>query len=148
MTNTTSSSNRFHINFADKTIVGSKASFDKAGKGFGPIYEELARLISLYPDYGFEVKVPETRSAKPKQTYKGMDVPFMLDYCSAVDDEAFRSKLDLVRKFAKNTGKKVYPIAKRLFLNHFADFNFAKAKKTVAEYRANKMVRDAEAEAA
>ena len=33
---------RFTINFIEKQIIGTKASFDKASKGFGPIYEELA----------------------------------------------------------------------------------------------------------
>lgn len=150
---TTSSSNRFHINFANKTIVGSKASFDKAGKGFGPIYEELASLMAKHPDFGFEVKVPAKRSAKPKQTYKGMDVPFMLDYASAVNDAAFRSKMELVVKFANNAGKKVYPIAKRLFLTHYAPgeterFDYAEACEIVKKFRFEGIITEATKDAA
>ena len=32
---------RFTLDFFKKTITGTKASFNKANKGFGPEYEEL-----------------------------------------------------------------------------------------------------------
>lgn len=56
---TNSSSVRFTLNFVNKTIVGTKASFDKASKGFGPIYDELAVLMAKHPTYDFEVKTPK-----------------------------------------------------------------------------------------
>ncbi len=132
--------NRFTLDIPNRVIVGSKASFDKAGKGQGPVYDELARLMALHPNFGFEVKVPEQRSAKPKQTYKGMDIPFMLDYASAVGEADFRQKMELVERFAKNADKKVYPIVKRLFLTHYAPgeterFAYEKAKAIVRNYR-------------
>ena len=37
---------RFTINFIAKEITGTKASFDKASKGFGPVYEELAEKVA------------------------------------------------------------------------------------------------------
>ena len=43
---TNSSSVRFTLNFVAKTIVGTKASFTKAGKGFGPAYDELVALMA------------------------------------------------------------------------------------------------------
>ena len=42
MKKATASTVRFTINFIKKQIIGTKASFDKASKGSGPIYEELA----------------------------------------------------------------------------------------------------------
>ena len=37
-------SERFIIDFINKKIIGTKASFDKASKGSGAIYEELATM--------------------------------------------------------------------------------------------------------
>ena len=152
MTTSKKASVRFTLDIPSRKIVGSKASFDKAGKGQGPIYDELARLMALHPDFGFEVKVPVKRSAKPKQTYKGMDLPFMMDFASAMNDAAFRSKMELVVKFANNAGKKVYPIAnvvgKRLFLEHYAKwngkpFNYAVACEIVDKFRFNGIITEA-----
>ena len=43
MTKTNSTNTvRFTVDFIKKTITGTKASFNKASTGFGPIYEELA----------------------------------------------------------------------------------------------------------
>ena len=57
MTNNTSSV-RFNYDFFNKTIVGTKASFDKASKGFGPAYEELATKMAEHPDFICAVKEP------------------------------------------------------------------------------------------
>ena len=136
---TNSSSVRFTLNFADKTIVGTKASFNKAGKGFGPIYDELADLMARHPDFGFVVKEPK-KPAKDKQTYKGMNVRFMLDYANAVGQPEFRSKMEKVRDFVKGNDGSVYPTVKRMFLEHFAPeanrrFAYNAAKVIVSEYR-------------
>ena len=131
-----SSTVRFHINFADKAIVGSKASFDKAGKGFGPIYEELARLMAKHPDYGFVVKVPEKRSAKPKQTYKGMDIAFIRDFLTANDDASTLKVVDDVIAYAKANKEHSYPLVKRVFLRTYDCLDYAEAKRLVADYRA------------
>ena len=46
MKNTTEKTTvRFTIDFFEKEIIGTKASFNKAGKGCGPEYEELAEKI-------------------------------------------------------------------------------------------------------
>lgn len=136
---TNSSSVRFTLNFADKTIVGTKASFAKASKGFGPVYDELVALMAKHPDYECAVKEPK-KPAKDKQTYKGMDIPFMLDYASAVGQPEFRSKMVNVRDFVKGNDGSVYPVVKRMFLEHFAPeanrrFAYGVAKVIVSEYR-------------
>lgn len=52
--NTTTSTNsavRFTIDFFKQTITGTKASFAKAGKGFGPEYEELTAKMAAHPTF-------------------------------------------------------------------------------------------------
>ena len=61
---------RFSYDFVAKTIIGTKASFDKASKGFGPVYEELADEMAKQPTFKCVVKAPK-QPAKVKQTYKG-----------------------------------------------------------------------------
>ena len=136
MSNRTSSA-RFHINFAGKQIVGTKASYDKAGKGYGPIYDELVSLTKKHPTFACVVVAPK-KPVKPKQTYKGMDVDFMLDYASAVGDNAFRKVMEGVRDFAKEQKLSVYPLVKRVFMKNYAPkgyFPYAVAKEKVSEYR-------------
>lgn len=139
-----SSSVRFTFNFAAKTIVGTKASFDKASKGYGPIYEELTRKMAEHPTYGIEVKEPK-QPAKDKQTYGGMDIKFMLDYAAAVGQADFRADMVKVRDFTKEMGGSVYPIVKRMFLEHFAPeanrrFAYARAQDIVRDYRYNGII--------
>ena len=136
---TTTTSIRFTFNFSNKTIVGTKASFDKASKGYGPIYDELAAKMAQHPDYSIEVKAPK-KPAKPKQSYAEMNIKFMLDYASAVNEPEFRVKMEKVRDFLKKAGKSVYPIVKRMFLEHYAPakderFAYEHAKVIVSEYR-------------
>ena len=137
--NNNSSSVRFTLNFANNTIVGTRASFAKASKGFGPIYDELAELMAKHPTYTVEVKEPK-KAGKAKQTYEGMDVKFMLDYAAAVGQPDFRAAMVKVRDFTKEMGGSVYPIVKRMFLEHYAPeanrrFAYAAAKAIVSEYR-------------
>ena len=70
---------RFSVVFTEKKIIGTKASFSKASKGNGPIYEELARKVANHPDFALEVEEPKTKSVKPREVYKGMTVEFMRD---------------------------------------------------------------------
>lgn len=130
---------RFTLNFADNTIVGTKASFNKAGKGYGPVYDELADLMARHPDYKCVVKEPK-KPEKDKQTYKGMNVKFMLDYAAAVGEASFRADMVKVRDFTKKNGGSVYPIVKRMFLEHYAPeadrrFAYAAAKAIVRKFR-------------
>ena len=144
MTNRTTTA-RFHLNFAAKQIVGTKASFDKAGKGYGPIYDELVALMAKHPDFECVAKAPK-KPAKPKQTYAGMDVKFMLDYASAVNEAKFRTMMEGVRDFAKKSGLSVYPLVKRMFLEHYAPkgrFAYATAKERVRDYRYKGIIAEA-----
>ena len=138
-TNTT----RFTVDFIGKKISGTKASFDKAGKGNGPIYDELTALTAKHPNFELVIKEQTKRIVKEKETYKGMDCDFMRDYLSAESmTEALRT-FKQVEAFADNTKRSKYPLLKKFFLKQFADndgnnsFDFAKAKKIVADYRYN-----------
>lgn len=147
MTKTNTASVRFTLDFADKTIVGTKASFTKAGKGFGPVYDELTALMAKHPDYECKVKEP-TKPVKDKQTYKGMNVRFMLDYANAVGQPEFRSKMEKVRDFVKGNDGSVYPTVKRMFLEHFAPeanrrFAYNAAKVIVSDYRFKGIITEA-----
>ena len=138
------SSVRFHLNFADKKIVGTKASYDKAGKGFGPIYDELVEKMASHPDY--TLVVIEPKPAKTKQTYKGMNVKFMLDYASAVNEATFRSEMESVRDYAKSAELSVYPLVKRMFLEHYAPkgrFAYVSAKERVRKFRYEGIIAEA-----
>lgn len=133
---------RFHYDFAAKTIWGTKASFDKASKGFGPVYEELAEKMAKHPTFGIEIAEPAT-PVKPKQTYKGMTIKFMLDYASAVGHTDFHDEMERVNNYHKNGGEiefSVYPVIKCMFFEHFAPgererFAYEKAKTIVRKYR-------------
>ena len=77
MKKATASTVRFTINFIKKQIIGTKASFDKASKGSGPIYEELAEKVAKHPDFALIVKEQKKHTTKAKKTYYGMDFDFM-----------------------------------------------------------------------
>ena len=138
MTNNTSSV-RFNYDFFNKTIVGTKASFDKASKGFGPAYEELAAKMAEHPDFTCSVKEPK-KPAKPKQTYQGMDIPFMRDYLTVIDDYVTLNVLNDVIDFAEKAGRSKYPLAKRVFLGSVKNFDYTVAKSEVERYRHQQMI--------
>lgn len=127
-------STRFTLNFVAKTIVGTKASFDKASKGFGPVYEELAAMMAKHPTYGVEIKAPK-QPAKTKQTYKDMDIDFIKDFFAAIGLITELNNLNKVLAFAEKDKMSKYPIAKRMLFDAVPEFNYVSAKEEVAEYR-------------
>ncbi len=133
---------RFSYDFANQTIVGTKASFNKAAKGYGPIYEELAAKMAERPTFSIVI-VPPKKPARDRETYKGMDIPFMRNYLEMKEDEKAALKLEKVITFAKNQKKKPYPLAKKYFLKPYTNegkinFDFAKAKAEVEAYLISK----------
>ena len=139
MTNNTSSV-RFHYDFINKTIYGTKASFDKASKGFGPAYEELAAKMAEHPDFTCDVKELKKRTTERKETYDGMSIEWMRAYIAMKNDEKFSKHFEQVIRFAKNSKRSPYPLAKKFFLKEFTDengvvqFNYAKAREQVEAY--------------
>ena len=94
---------RFTVNFITKEITGTKASFDKASKGFGPIYEELAEKVAKHPDFELVVKEQKKHTTKAKRTYNGMDFDFMEAYIETrVNAEQIMAEYEAVKKMAED----------------------------------------------
>ena len=130
---------RFTLNFFEKTITGTKASFNKANKGFGPEYEELTAKMAAHPDFTLVVKEQKTKTTKAKRTYEGMDYKFMEDYIATFEDASLMKKYEAVKKMADDCGTKAYPLTKKWFLGKFSDmegvFDMDAAKKDIADFR-------------
>ena len=136
---------RFTINFIAKEITGTKASFDKASKGFGPVYEELAEKVAKHPDFKLVVKEQKKHTTKAKRTYNGMDFDFMKAYIETrVNAEQIMSEYEAVKKMAEDSGISVYPFTKKWFLGEFdpdkQGFNMEQAKEEIANHRIAKAV--------
>jgi len=133
MTKTTKTANYFTINFIEKIICGSPASFKKASTGEGAAYEELLAKITAHPDY----RLHEVRAKKnpSKNTYEGLTYEFMKAYITIQPDaEARLKKMELVTKTAKQMKKSAYPVVKKWFLKEVGeDFDMDEAQKAVNE---------------
>lgn len=130
---------RFTLDFFKKTITGTKASFNKANKGFGPEYEELTSKMAAHPDFELRVKEQKTKTTKSKRTYEGMDFKFMEDYIATFEDVSLAKEYEAVKQMAEDCGTKAYPLTKKWFLGKFSDmeggFNMDEAKKDIADFR-------------
>lgn len=126
---------RFVINFMDKAIVGTKASFDKAGKGEGAVYEELAAKIAAHPNFELKIKEQKNRSTKVKETYDGLNFPLMEKFIAIQPNSASLMKgYEGAKKMAKEIGNSVYPFTKKWFLSQFKDFNVEDAKRAISDH--------------
>ena len=126
---------RFVIDFTSKKIIGTKASFDKAGKGIGTIYTELATKIAAHPEFELVIKEQKKRSNKAKQTYDGLNFELMEKFIAIQPDaDSLMRAYDGAKKMAKDTGGSVYPFTKKWFLGQFEDFDVAKAKAAISDY--------------
>ena len=140
MKKNTVSAVRFTINFIENQIIGTKASFDKASKGFGPIYEELAEKVAKHPDFKLVVKEQKKQTTKAKKTYNGMDFDFMEAYISTRKNaKQLMEEYEAVKKMAEDSKISVYPFTKKWFLGEFdpdkQGFDMEKAKKEISDYR-------------
>ncbi len=135
----------FHIDFINKKIIGTKASFNKAGKGIGKEYEELARKVAAHPDFELEVKVPKHKSNKAKQTYDGLNFAFIEAYINTLENAAdILNEYNKVKKFADDSKLKVYPMVKKWFLQKFSSeenpFDMAAAKEAISNHNLDRAV--------
>ena len=140
--NTTTSTNsavRFTIDFFKQTIIGTKASFAKAGKGFGPEYEELTAKMAAHPTFTLTVKEQKHKATSAKKTYEGMDFKFMEDYIATFEDATLAHEYESVKEMAKKCGTKTYPLTKKWFLGRFSKmeggFDMDAARKDIANFR-------------
>jgi hypothetical protein len=113
---TSNVTNYFTIDFINKTICGSPASFKKASTGVGAIYEELISKINAHPKF----ELTQIGNNPDKKTYKGLTYDFMKAYIKIQDDaENLLKKMDLVEKNASKFKDSTYPIVKKWFLDNF-----------------------------
>ena len=132
---------RFVINFVDKTITGTKASFDKAGKGEGEIYTELATKMAAHPKFKLVVKEQKKRSTKAKQTYDGLNFDLMEKFIAIQSNaDSLMRAYKGAKKMAKEIGSSVYPFTKKWFLGQFKDFNVAEARKAISDHNVSLVV--------
>lgn len=134
------SATRFTIDFIGKKIIGTKASFNKASKGFGSEYEELATKVAAHPEFELVVKEPKHKSSTAKRSYDGMDFPFMESYMSIFENaDTLLREYNAVKKMAKGAGAKAYPLTKKWFIQKFGSegngFDMEAAKKAIAQFR-------------
>ena len=140
ITSSSKSAVRFTIDFIHKTISGTKASFNKASKGFGPEYEELTAKMAAHPDFKLEVKEQKSKTTKSKRTYEGMDVKFIKDYIETLTNaKEMMAEYDAVQKMADDCGTKAFPLTKKWFLGKFGTedegFDMAAAKERITNFR-------------
>ena len=131
---------RFTIDFINKSIIGTKSSFNKAGKGFGAEYEELAAKMAAHPDFKLVEKEQKHKSTKAKRTYDGLDFDFMEAYIEIQPaSEKLKNEYESVKQMAANCGTSKYPLTKKWFLGKFGTedqpFDMEQARKEIADYR-------------
>ena len=131
---------RFTIDFFNKTITGTKASFNKAGKGFGAEYEELAAKMAAHPDFKLVEKEQKHKSTKAMRTYDGLDFDFMEAYIEIQPaSEKLKNEYESVKQMAVNCGSSKYPLTKKWFLGKFGTedqpFDMEQARKDITDYR-------------
>ncbi len=141
----------FTINFFKGTISGTKTSFNRAGKGMKPYYQELTTLINAHPEFKLETKEPKKKSDKPKRTYYGMDFKFMEKYIAIQkNSEQLMVEYKAVKKFAEDAHLSVYPTTKKWFLGEFdpdgEGFDMAKAKEEIKQFGMDNAILNAQKE--
>ena len=140
MTKNTTSTERFTIDFISKKIIGTQASFNKASKGTGEIYEELASKIARHPNFEVAVKEQKKHITKAKRTYDGMDFKFMEAYIATQRiAEQLMKEYEAVKAMAKTSNTSVYPFTKKWFLGEFdpekKGFDMKKANEEISTHR-------------
>ena len=136
---TTTISERFIIDFLRKQIIGTKASFDKASKGTGAIYEELATKVAKHPNFKLVVKEQKKHISKPKKVYDGLTFEFMEQYIAVHDDaESVMREFKAVKNTYKGLKMSVYPATKKWFLDKYKGFDMATARAEIVEARMKK----------
>ena len=144
---------RFTVDFIAQKIIGTQASFDKASKGFGPAYDELAEKVAKHPAFELKIKEQKKHTTKAKRTYDGMDFDFMAAYIETRKNaKTLMEEYLNVKKFAKENKMSVYPFTKKWFLGEFdpdgLGFDMEKAQKEISNYRMAMAVLGAADEAA
>ena len=125
---------RFSIDFVNKSIIGTKASLNKAKCYGSDEYTELCELMEAHPR--FKVVVKRVNQNKSKQGYKNLSFEFIEKYISIQPDSAtVMNEYKEVKHIAASLGISVYPYTKSWFLKRFSvegkPFNMDKAREEI-----------------
>lgn len=121
----------FTVNAAEKTISASKSALTRAANPYSKEYKELNKLLAQHPRFS----VVEKHSRK-KNTYDGMDFPFMQAYIrTQKDGELLLAEFETVKLLNNNK----YGPVKKWFFDTFKDedgkFDMRKAKREIVDAR-------------
>lgn len=125
---------RFAVDFANKQIIGTETSLNKAKRYGSPEYNELCKLIETHPQ--FEVVAKEIKRRASKQTYKELNFAFIETYISIQPNAAeIKSEYEHVKQIAASLNISVYPYTKSWFLKKFSisgnPFDMDKAREEI-----------------
>lgn len=118
--------NLFAVNFAENTIVASKTTLKKASIPNSPEYKTLMKLMKQNPT--FTIAEKEIKQATGKNTYKGLNTPFIEKYISIQDNAE-----ELNRQYEKASELGKFPLVRKWFLDTFENFNMTAAKDEIAK---------------
>ena len=117
--------NLFAINFAEKSIVASKATLKKASVPNSPEYKALMKLMKQNPSFTIAEKTINQKEGK--KTYKGLNAAFVKTYI------AIQSNADeLMKQYEKASEMGKFPLVRKWFLDTFKNFNMEEAKAQIA----------------
>lgn len=142
--NSTPTNKYFTLDFPNKTIWGSKTSFDKAGKGVKSYYQVLTRLLKEQPT--FECKVKEIQKSHDKKIWAGLTLTFMKEYIAFVlKSNELLCEYNSRIAYAKKNEEALYPIMKKWFIKLVGkDFDVENAKEQVKEAKMKKALLNAD----
>lgn len=104
--------NVFVVDFAKKSIVGSKTAVNKAGRIGSKEYKMLMELLGKHPTFEVVAKEPNEK----KNTYDGLTYAVMEEHINGLDNsEEMMAEYKAVKKMAN--GK--YPLVKKWFIDTF-----------------------------
>lgn len=114
--------NLFAINFAENTIVATKATLKKASIPNSPEYKTLMKLMKQNP--AFTVVEKEIKKSEGKKTYKGLNTVFIGKYLSIQENAD-----ELTQQYEKALELGKFSMARKWFLDTFKNFDMSAAKK-------------------
>ena len=112
--------NLFAYDFTTNTIVASKATLKKAGNPTTPEYKALMEMIAEQPTFKVVEKAINTK--RGKTTYKGLTIEMMESYINEQENPvALCAEFETIRRFAKDSKRREYPLLKQLFVEKFKE---------------------------
>ena len=137
----------FTIDFANKTISGSKNAFRKANDTSSREYTELSEKMALHPKFTIKVK-EESQKAKDakdkKETYPGLNRKMIEDCVNLIANADLTLEYKAINKMNDNKFTEI----KKWFIQYLKDnnINYKKLKASVELTRLEKVKETIKAE--